>query len=236
MFIHHVKHYHQWLCSAIHFKTKSCQISSDSVRIQGPSKRPSSGHLYPASSFKERNRKGGKCKICLVLQSPVPSPQASPRWKLLIDLNRLNTFLLVEKFKMETPESIRTSLIPGEWASSIDLSDAYLHIPIHPNWVFFVCGLRIPSRFSPCKTHTREMAQTSGFDPTSQVKTCFDCKMFDVVYWVACLNREDGPKGCLHMRPFQFHLKEHWRFIQSLDNLPWSETMPPRVMLQGHIL
>ena len=33
---------------------------------------------------------------------------------------------------METPESIRTSLIPGEWVSSIDLSDTYLHIPIHP--------------------------------------------------------------------------------------------------------
>ena len=34
---------------------------------------------------------------------------------------------------METPESIRASLIPGEWVVSIDLSDAYLHIPIHPN-------------------------------------------------------------------------------------------------------
>ena len=34
---------------------------------------------------------------------------------------------------METPKSIRTSLIPGEWVSSIDLSDIYLHIPIHPN-------------------------------------------------------------------------------------------------------
>ena len=43
-----------------------------------------------------------------------------------------------------------------------------------------VRGLRVPSRFSPCKTHSREMAQTSGFDPTPQVKTCFDCKMFDV--------------------------------------------------------
>ena len=39
------------------------------------------------------------------------------------------------------------------------------------------------------------MAQTSGFDPTSQVKTCFDCKMFDVANWVACLNRENGPGG-----------------------------------------
>ena len=58
-----------------------------------------------------------------------------------------------------------------------------------------VCGLRIPSRFSPCKTHSREMAQTSGFDPTTQVKTCFDCKMFDVANWVACLNGENGPGG-----------------------------------------
>ena len=208
-------------------------------------------------------------------------PKPHQRWRPVIDLSRLNTFLHVEKFKMETPESIRTSLVPGEWVSSIDLSDAYLHIPIQPNssQVFqftslhfelatappppglyddrkgseahgplqrtqtspipgrladqvpvsgrspsehsgsgrpnpvlgvdnksgkirtdscsgdFVHGLRIPSRFSPCKTHSREMAQTSGFDPTTQVKTCFDCKMFDVANWVACLNGEDGPGG-----------------------------------------
>ena len=61
----------------------------------------------------------------------VPKPHQS--WRPVIDLSRLNPFLLVEKFKMETPESIRTSLIPGEWVTSIDLSDAYLHIPIHPN-------------------------------------------------------------------------------------------------------
>ena len=28
-----------------------------------------------------------------------------------------------------------------------------------------------------------------------QVKTCFDCKMFDVANWVACLNGENGPGG-----------------------------------------
>ena len=48
-------------------------------------------------------------------------------------LSRLNTFVLVERFKMKTPESIRASLIPGEWVSSIDLSNAYLHMLIHPN-------------------------------------------------------------------------------------------------------
>ena len=66
---------------------------------------------------------------------------------------------------------------------------------LKPTEVFFVHGLRIPPRFSPCKTHSREMAQTSGFDPTTQVKTCFDCKMFDVSNWVASLNGENGPGG-----------------------------------------
>ena len=47
-------------------------------------------------------------------------PKPHQRWRPVIDLSRLNTFLHVEKFKME-------------WVSSIDLSDAYLHIPIHPN-------------------------------------------------------------------------------------------------------
>ena len=183
---------------------------------------------------------------------------------------------------METPESIRTSLIPGDWVSSIDLTftspSTQTHgntlpqvtgVPVRltsfrtshsppdlsndckgseangplqrtqtspipgrladqvpvsgrrpsehsgsgrPNPVLgvdhksgkirtetysgvFVRALRIPSRFSPCKTHSREMAQTSGFDPKTQVKTCFDCKMFDVANWVACLNGENGPGG-----------------------------------------
>ena len=189
--------------------------------------------------------------------------------------------------KVQNGNSIRTSLIPGEWISSIDLSDAYFHIPIHPlkeipkifpqvsgvtvhlppfqtghsppglyndrkgsethgplqrtqtspipgrladqipvsggspsehsgsgrsNPVLgvdhksgkirtesysgvFVLGLRVPPRFSPCKTHSREMAQTSAFDPTTRVKACFDCKMFNVANWVASLNGEDGPGG-----------------------------------------
>ena len=34
------------------------------------------------------------------------------------------------------------------------------------------------------------------------------------------------PEERLLMRPFQFHVKEHWRYPQSLDNLlPWTETI-----------
>ena len=73
-----IKHY-QCLCSAIYLKTKIDQSSPDSFRIQGPSQRTSSVLLHPVSAVKERNRKGGKCKISQVFQSPVSSPQASPK-------------------------------------------------------------------------------------------------------------------------------------------------------------
>ena len=54
----------------------------------------------------------------------------------------------------------------------------------------------------------------------------FDCKMFDVANWVACLNGEDGPRGTPSYEALQFHLKEHWRYPQSLDSLlPWPETI-----------
>ena len=37
---------------------------------------------------------------------------------------------------------------------------------------------------------------------------------------------ETVPEGRLHRRPFHFHLKEHWRYPQSLDNLlPWTEAI-----------
>ena len=59
-------------------------------------------------------------------------PKPHQKWRPVIDLNRLNQFLGIERFKIETPESIRTSLNTGECVTSIDLQDAYLHIPIHP--------------------------------------------------------------------------------------------------------
>ena len=64
-------------------------------------------------------------------------PKPHQRRRPLIVLSRLNTFLLVERFKMETPVSISSSMISREWVSSIDLSDAYLHILIHPaSWTY----------------------------------------------------------------------------------------------------
>ena len=288
MFLKCVKHYHQWLRSAIPLKTQLGQISSDCIRIQGPTKRPSSGRLHPVSAVKECNRKGGKCKISRVLQLPVSCTQASPeveasnrpkqaqhfstcrkvqngnsrvhqglpdsRGMGIVDrsIGRLpshsHTSTLEEVPKVlpqvsgvpvhipplrtgHSPPGLyndckggeangplqrpQTSPIPGRLADQVPVSggspnehtgsgrsNSVLGVDHKPGKVrtetysdIFVRGLRIPSRFSPCKTHSREMAQTSGFDHKTQVKTCFDCKMFDVANWVACLNGEDSLGG-----------------------------------------
>ena len=229
-------------------------------------------------------------------------PKPHQRWRPVINLSKLNTFLHVEKFKMETPESIRTSLIPGEWVSSIDLSDAYLHIPIHPNSRKYLrfCyksqvfqftslpfglatarGLRVHQYLDDwlIRSQSQEEAQVntqavvdltqslgwiinqekSELKPTqvflfvgyeyhldsALVKPTQErcLKLQDLilrlkskhVLTARCLMSLIGllastekmvPEGRLHMRPFQFHLKEHWRYPQSLDNLlPWTESI-----------
>ena len=254
-------------------------------RVQGPSKRPSTGHLYPVSSVKERNQ---KCKISRVLQSPVPSTQASPKVeashrpkqaqhfstrrkvqngnsrvhqdlpdsrgmgivdrsvghlpshphpsklkeipKVLLQVSGVPVHLPPIRTSHSPPglyndckgseangplQRTQTSPIPGRLNDQVPVSGGSPSEHSgggRPNPLLgldnksgkirtetysgvFVRGLRIPFSFSPSKTHSREMAQTSGFDPTTQVKTCFDCKMFDVANWVACLNGENGPRG-----------------------------------------
>lgn len=60
----------------------------------------------------------------------VPKPDGT--WRPIIDLSILNLYLEKKKFKMETPKSICAMLHKGAWTFSIDLTDAYFHIPIHP--------------------------------------------------------------------------------------------------------
>ena len=59
-------------------------------------------------------------------------PKASGGWRPVLDLSPLNRFLQRIPFKMETIASIRESIREKDWAASIDLSDAYFHLFIHP--------------------------------------------------------------------------------------------------------
>ena len=66
-------------------------------------------------------------------------PKPNNRWRPILDLSTLNTFLNTESLKMETPETIRTSLQAGEWVPSIDFKDIYFHIPIHSQSRKYMC-------------------------------------------------------------------------------------------------
>ena len=60
------------------------------------------------------------------------TPKSTPgKWRPILDLKQFNNYMLKERFKMETAESIRASLQQGDWATSLDFTSAYHHIPIH---------------------------------------------------------------------------------------------------------
>ena len=56
----------------------------------------------------------------------------SGSWRPIIDLSTLNTFIVSQRFHMETPQSVLRSIRQGDWMISLDLQDAYLQVPIHP--------------------------------------------------------------------------------------------------------
>jgi hypothetical protein len=58
-------------------------------------------------------------------------PKPGGRWRPIIDLSTLNKFIAAPKFRMETARSVRSSVQPGDYAISVDLTDAYLHVPVH---------------------------------------------------------------------------------------------------------
>ena len=58
-------------------------------------------------------------------------PKKDGTWRPILDLSHLNTFVANDSFKMETQSSIRLAVRPDQWGVSLDLSDAYFHVPIH---------------------------------------------------------------------------------------------------------
>ena len=66
-------------------------------------------------------------------------PKKNGKMRLVIDLSLLNQWLACPTFKMDHAQVVRDALSPGMWATSIDLSDAYLHIPVHEAfWPYLV--------------------------------------------------------------------------------------------------
>ena len=51
---------------------------------------------------------------------------------MILNLKRINVHIRPDHFRMETLRSILPLLRPGDWTASIDLKDAYHHVPIAP--------------------------------------------------------------------------------------------------------
>ena len=56
----------------------------------------------------------------------------------ILNLRPLNQMIIPKHFKMETLRSILKGLRKGDYAITLDLTDAYFHIPIHPQFKQFL--------------------------------------------------------------------------------------------------
>ena len=59
--------------------------------------------------------------------------KTSGSWRPVIDLSILNLYMDVSHFRMETIQSVLLSVRQGDWMASIDLKEAYLQVPVHPD-------------------------------------------------------------------------------------------------------
>lgn len=60
-------------------------------------------------------------------------PKKDGSWRAVLDLKWVNKFITKRRFRMETLRSILDSLRHLDFLVSLDLREAYLHIPIHPS-------------------------------------------------------------------------------------------------------
>ena len=64
-------------------------------------------------------------------------------WRRVINLSGLNRYIKKKPFRMATLKDVSQSLRQGDWAATIDLKDAYLHVPIakeHRRFLRFSLG------------------------------------------------------------------------------------------------
>ena len=101
----------------------------------------------------------------------VPKPDGS--FRPIIDLKKLNQFIVVDSFKMETLFSIIAALQPQEWITKIDLKDAYHHIIVHVNirkyFRFVVAGIVYQFRVLPFGLSTAPREFTKTLAPVIQL-------------------------------------------------------------------
>ena len=126
------------------------EVLKEGYRIPFLAKPPLSLHPIPFNAYGPSSIKGRALEkevatlleVGAVEQVPSPGPgfysrlfvvlKATGSWRPIIDLKNLNKFINKTRFWMETAQSVLSSIRRNDWMISIDLKDAYLQIPIHP--------------------------------------------------------------------------------------------------------
>ena len=61
-------------------------------------------------------------------------PKKDGTFRLILNLKQWNSFVSYHHFKMETIHSILAMITPNCWMASVDLTDAYYSVRIHPSY------------------------------------------------------------------------------------------------------
>ncbi len=98
-------------------------------------------------------------------------PKKNGKLRPVINLKPLNRQLVCPSFKMETVADVTSAVRRGDWATSLDLTDGYFHIPIAP-WFrkylrFVINGKVFQFRALPFGLSTAPMIFTRMLSPLS---------------------------------------------------------------------
>lgn len=125
-------------------------VVREGYRLEFSSQPPPDGLMKTTpipQSLDQRRALEGEIEGLLLKEAIVPAPPDVPlfrssfflttkkdgSWRPILNLRPLNrAHIRTTSFRMETLKSIIPQLPQAEWATSVDLKDAYLHVPIHP--------------------------------------------------------------------------------------------------------
>lgn len=91
-------------------------------------------------------------------------PKSSGGWHGVLKLRHLNLYISYRRFKMSSLWSILDCVRPGDLLQSIDLKEAYLHVPVHP-------GHRSYLRFTFANRHYQYRAMPFGLSSAPRTFT-----------------------------------------------------------------
>ena len=107
------------------------------VKGRHPTPRDPKAHLAICKEIQELIQRNAIVQVDnfpLLCLSPIfVIPKKKGDLRVILNLKKINVFISVQQhFRMETLNVILPDLRPQDWAVSLDLKDAYLHVPVHP--------------------------------------------------------------------------------------------------------